>query len=115
MLNDDFIPIAFINLVLVCYRNYSIPRLHDEDVSTIATHRPTKTVLQKNRIYKIKKKKVSKNTTTTTTASPNRHHPNQPTQPTQTDPTPPPNPNPPNPTQNKKKISISKSNYKIKT
>src|ERR1041385_9469844 len=25
----------------------SIPRLHDEDVSTIATHRPTKTVLQK--------------------------------------------------------------------
>ena len=36
----------------------SIPRLHDEDVSTIATHRPTKTVLQKEPYLQNKKEKV---------------------------------------------------------
>src|ERR1041384_7198652 len=53
-------------------------------------NRPTK----KNRIYKIKKKKVSKNTTTTTTTATQPNH-RRPTQ-----PTPPPQPNPTHPTPN---------------
>ena len=44
-------------MVLVSYRNNSIPRLHDEDVSTIATHRPTKTVLQKATALQKRKKR----------------------------------------------------------
>ena len=47
----------------------SIPRLHDEDVSTIATHRPTKTVLQMQAVLQkafstktqIRKTKTNKN------------------------------------------------------
>src|ERR1051325_5630411 len=73
----------------------SIPRLHDEDVSTIATHRPTKTVLQKEPYLQNKK-------------PPHYRRPTQPTRPTQPNPTQP---------REKKRISISKVikiNYKIK-
>jgi hypothetical protein len=62
--------------------------LHDEDVSTIATHRPTKTVLQKEPYLQNKKPP-------TTAAQPNTT--------TQPNPT---NTTPPNPTQPRgKKIS----------
>src|ERR1043165_7869103 len=86
----------------------SIPRLHDEDVSTIATHRPTKTALQKEPYLQNKKP----------TTTPHHHH--KPTHTTQPKPTQHHHPNPnPNPTQprGKKKFQLAKAikiNYKIK-
>src|SRR5436305_5166728 len=47
----------------------SIPRLHDEAVSTIATHRPTKTVLQKEPYLQNKKPHHHRRPT-----QPNPHH-----------------------------------------
>ena len=80
----------------------SIPRLHDEDVSTIATHRPTKTVLQKEPYLQNKKPPPpppKPHHTTTTTTQPN---------PIPTLPTPKPNTaTKPNPTQPKEKKNFN--------
>src|ERR1043166_7500697 len=83
----------------------SIPRLHDEDVSTIVTHRPTKTVLQKEP-YLQKKKPPPAAQPNPTQPTPHHHHrPTQHTQRHHAQPAPSP---PPNPTQpERKKNSIS--------
>ena len=76
----------------------SIPRLHDEDVSTIATHRPTKTVLQKEPYLQNKKPPPP----------PNPHHttPHRPTQPKPTKKN--------RPTKKKPSTKIKLENVKIK-
>src|ERR1044072_8784105 len=89
--------ISFVRFGTCLLSKLSIPRLHDEDVSTIATHRPTKTVLQKR----------------TVSTKHNLHHTTTPAQPTPTLPTPNPNtttkPNPTQPNPERKEVSISKS------
>src|ERR1041385_3552472 len=80
MLNNNFVSIVnktdhvsfnlYVRFGTCLLSKLSIPRLHDEDVSTIATHRPTKTVLQKEPYLQ------NKNTTTTTTTTTAQPKPN---------------------------------------